>query len=69
MADITEDQVLAAAAEFGGEEFSRPSLAEKLGVDKSEMKKAFRAARQSGKLEKVRNDAENVSWFKLNASS
>ncbi len=62
---ITADQVLEAAHGLDQEEFTRGDLAEKLGVEKPEIRKAFREARQSGKLEKVRDDEENTGWFRL----
>ena len=66
MADsITADQVVAAAQELGQDEFSRGDLAAKLGVDKTEIKPAFREARQAGRLEKTRDDDENTGYFKL----
>jgi DNA-binding transcriptional regulator LsrR (DeoR family) len=62
---ITSDQVLEAAQGLGQEEFTRGDLAEKLGVEKPEIKKAVRQARQSGRLEKVRDDEENTAYFRL----
>ena len=65
MSDITEEQVVSAAQDLDQEEFTRGDLAEKLGVDKTEIKKGFRAARQAGRLEKTRDDEENTGHFKL----
>jgi DNA-binding transcriptional regulator LsrR (DeoR family) len=62
---ITSDQVLEAAQGLGQDEFTRGDLAEKLGVEKPEIRKGFRQARQSGRLEKVRDDEENTGWFRL----
>ena len=62
---ITADQVVEAAQGLGQEEFSRGDLAEKLGVEKADIKPAFREARQGGRLEKVRDDEENTGYFKL----
>ena len=54
MADtITEEQVVQAAKELGQDEFTRMDVAEKLGVDREELKGAFKAARESGRLERV----------------
>jgi hypothetical protein len=64
---ITADDVLGAARDLGADEFTRGDLAEKLGVEKPEIKKGFREARQSGHLEKVRDDAENTGYFRLTA--
>jgi hypothetical protein len=62
---ITAEQVLEAARELDQEEFTRGDLAERLGVEKPKIRKGFRQARQSGRLEKVRDDEENTGWFKL----
>jgi DNA-binding transcriptional regulator LsrR (DeoR family) len=62
---ITAEQVVEAAKGLGQEEFTRGDLAEKLGVEKPDIRKGFREARQSGRLEKVRDDEENTGWFRL----
>jgi DNA-binding transcriptional regulator LsrR (DeoR family) len=62
---ITAEQVVEAAQGLGQEEFTRGDLAEKLGVEKPDIRKGFREARQSGRLEKVRDDEENTGWFRL----
>jgi predicted DNA-binding protein (UPF0251 family) len=62
---ITAEQVLEAARGLDQEEFTRGDLAERLGVEKPEIRKGFREARQSGRLEKVRDDEENTGWFRL----
>jgi transcription initiation factor IIE alpha subunit len=62
---ITPEQVLEAARSLDKEEFTRGDLAEQLGVEKPEIRKGFREARQSGRLEKVRDDEENTGWFRL----
>jgi DNA-binding transcriptional regulator LsrR (DeoR family) len=62
---ITAEQVVEAAQELGQEEFTRGDLAEKLGVEKPDIRKGFRQARQSGRLEKVRDDEENTGYFRL----
>ena len=63
--DITADQVVGAAQDLAQAEFTRGEVAEKLGVAKPELKKGFRGARQSGRVEKVRDDAENTGYFRL----
>jgi hypothetical protein len=63
--EITADQVVEAAQALGQEEFTRGDLAEKLGVEKTDIKPAFRSARQAGRLEKVRDDEENTGHFRL----
>ena len=55
---ITEDQVMQAARELGKAEFTRIDVAEKLGVDKSEVKEAFKAARKNGRVEKIESDED-----------
>ena len=65
MADVTADQVVEAAKGLGKDEFSRGDLAEKLGVEKQDIKQAFREARQAGRLEKTRDDDENTGYFRL----
>ncbi len=63
--EITADQVVSAARELGQDEFTREDLANKLGVEKQDLKKGFRQARQDGQLEKTRDDDENTGHFKL----
>ena len=62
---ITADQVVEAAQGLGQDEFTRGDLAEKLGVEKTDIKPAFREARQAGRLEKTRDDEENTGHFRL----
>ena len=62
---ITAGQVVAAAQDLDQPEFTRDDIAGKLGVKKPEFKEAFKAARQEGRLEKVRDDAENAGVFRL----
>jgi len=66
--EITADQVVDAARELGKDEFTREDLATKLGVEKQDIKPAFREARQGGRLEKTRDDDENTGYFKLTGS-
>ena len=65
MSDITADQVVEAAKALGKDEFSLGDLAAQLGVEKQDIKPAFREARQGGRLEKTRDDDENTGYFKL----
>ncbi|HYU59400.1 MAG TPA: hypothetical protein VEK39_01455 [Solirubrobacterales bacterium] len=62
---ITADQVVEAARELDQEEFTRGDLADKLGVEKPDIKPGFREARHAGRLEKVRDDEENTAHFRL----
>jgi hypothetical protein len=63
--DITEDQVVATAQELGQDEFTRGDLADKLGVEKTDLSKPFRQARRAGRLDKTRDDDEGTGHFKL----
>ena len=63
--EITAEQVVTAARELGKDEFTREDLANKLGVEKQDIKPAFREARQGGRLEKTRDDEEGTGHFKL----
>jgi hypothetical protein len=63
--NISADQIVGAARELGQPEFTRGDVAAKLGVEKPELKKAFRVARRDGRLDKVRDDADNVAHFEL----
>jgi DNA-binding transcriptional regulator LsrR (DeoR family) len=65
MAEITPDQVVEAAKELGQDEFTRKDLAEKLGVEQTDLRRGVRGARQAGKLEKVRDDDEGTGHFRL----
>lgn len=65
MADVTADQIVEAAKSLGKDEFSRGEIAEKLGVEKADIKPAFREARQAGRLEKTRDDEDNTGYFRL----
>ena len=62
---VTEDQLVEAAKELGQDEFTRGDVADKLGVEKPELKQAFVRARKAGRVEKVRDDEENTAHFKL----
>jgi DNA-binding MarR family transcriptional regulator len=62
---ITEDQVVQSAENLGKPEFTRAELAERLGVDKPELKKAFHQARKAGRLDKVRDDEKGTGHFRL----
>ena len=63
--EITADQVVDAARELDQDEFTRGDIAGKLGVDKSDLKRAFAQARKAGRLEKTRDDEENTGHFRL----
>ena len=56
MTEPTQDQVLDAARSLGKEEFTRDEVADKLGVEIAEMKPSWKAAKEAGKIEQVRNE-------------
>jgi transcription initiation factor IIE alpha subunit len=62
---IGPDQVIAMAHELEQPEFTRADLAEKLGVEQPELRKAFRQARRAGRIDKVRDDDEGTGHFRL----
>jgi predicted DNA-binding protein (UPF0251 family) len=62
---ITPDQVVDAARDLDQVEFTRDDVADKLGVGKPKFKQAFKQARESGRLEKVRDDAERKGRFRV----
>lgn len=62
-ATITPDQIVEAATELGEPEFTRGQVAEKLGVKTTELKDGFKAARESGRIEKVRDDDSGTGIF------
>jgi hypothetical protein len=62
---ITGDQVVEAAQGLSQAEFTRADVAQKLGVEKPDLHKGFKAARKSGRVEKVRDDEQNMGHFRL----
>jgi hypothetical protein len=62
---VTPDQVVEAAKELGKDEFTRQDLAQKLGVEKTELKHPFHKARKAGELDKVRDDESGAGLFRL----
>ena len=62
---LTSTSIVEAAQALGKDEFCREDIAGQLGVDKPDIKPAFREARKLGKLEKVRDDEENTAYFRL----
>ena len=64
-ATITPDQIVEAAKELGQPEFTRSQVAEKLGVKTTDLKEGFKKARQSGRLEKLRDDDSGTGIFKV----
>ena len=64
MAETTQAQVLDAARSLGREEFTREDIAEKLGTEVSVMRPGWKAAKEAGKVEKVRNEG-GKRYFRL----
>jgi hypothetical protein len=62
---ITGDQVVEAAQGLSQAEFTRDDVAQKLGVEKPDLFKGFKAARKSGRVEKIRDDEQNMGHFRL----
>ena len=62
---VTPDQVLRAARELKQSEFTRDDLAAELGVGKPKFKTAFKAARESGDVEKVRDGDDRKGRFRV----
>ncbi len=54
--DATQDQVLEAARSLGRDEFTRQDVADQLDTDVSAMQPSWKAAKQAGLLEKVREE-------------
>lgn len=52
----TQVQVLEAAKSLGKDEFTREDVADKLGMDVKQMQPSWKAAKQAGQLEKVRDE-------------
>ena len=65
--DVTPEQVLDTARGLDQSEFTRDDLAEKLGVRVQDLKAAIKAARQSGRLEKVRDGEDGKGRFRITA--
>ena len=63
----TQEQVVDAARQLDQDEFSRADLADKLEIERTDMKQGFKAARKAGRLEKVREDDSGKSLFRLTA--
>ena len=62
---ITPEQVLTAARDLKRSEFTRDDLAAELGVGKPKFKQAFKAARERGGLEKVRDGDDRKGRFRV----
>jgi DNA-binding MarR family transcriptional regulator len=62
---ITPEQLIDAAKDLGKEEFTRGDIADRLGVEKPDLKQAFAQARKAGQIEKTRDDENNTGHFRL----
>jgi hypothetical protein len=65
MEAITAERIIETADGLDREEFTRADLANELGVKPREIKEGFRAARQSGRVEKVRAGDDGKPLFRL----
>ena len=65
MEGFTAAQIIETAEGLDQEEFTRSDLAEELGVKQREIKEGFRAARDSGRVEKVRRGEDGKPVFRL----
>ena len=54
--EATQEQVLEAARSLDQDEFTRRDVADKLGTEISAMQPSWKAAKQAGRLEKVREE-------------
>lgn len=61
----TQDQVIQAARALGRPEFTRDEVAEQLGVERSQMKPSWKAAKEAGQVEKVRDADDGKRYFRL----
>ena len=66
MADnLTQDEVVEAARALERPEFTRDDVAQQLGLERRQIREGFKAARQAGRLEKVRQDDEGNRYFRV----
>ena len=65
MKTITTEKILATAGELNQDEFTRADLAGELNVKPRQLKDGVKAARESGRLEKVRDDNDGRGVFRL----
>lgn len=61
----TQDQVVQAARALGRPEFTRDEVAEQLGVERPQMKPSWKAAKDAGQVEKVRDAEDGKRYFRL----
>jgi hypothetical protein len=54
--EATQEQVLEAARSLDRDEFTREEVADELGIEVSAMQPSWKAAKQAGRLEKVREE-------------
>jgi hypothetical protein len=62
---VNPEQLIATARDLDGDEFTRAEVADRLGVRTQDLKDAMKSARQSGRLEKVREDDDGKGVFRL----
>jgi len=54
--EATQEQVLEAARSLDREEFTREDVAEKLGLEVSQMRPSWKAAKEAGQFEQVSSE-------------
>ena len=62
---VTSDQLAAAARGLEKDEFTRAELADKLGVQVSDIKQAVKEARQAGRIDWTGENEEGKGLFRL----
>lgn len=62
---VTSDQLAAAARGFEKDEFTRAELADKLGVQVSDIKQAVKEAREAGRIDWTGENEEGKGLFRL----
>lgn len=61
----SQHEVVEAARGLGKPEFTRDDVAEKLGIERSQMKPAWKSAKEAGQVQKVRSDEDGTNYFRV----
>ncbi len=64
MASTTQEAVIEAAKSIDGQ-FTRDDVAGKLGIERSDMKPSWKAAKDAGQIEKVGQNSDGENLFKV----
>jgi DNA-binding transcriptional regulator LsrR (DeoR family) len=62
---VTSDQLAAAARGFEKDQFTRAELADKLGVQVSDIKQAVKEAREAGRIDWIGENEEGKGLFRV----